>query len=138
MKKIKSVGAFICSLIFLIIGVIMLLWRDFGTQGALRTLLGVEVVLVGVSQLMGSFSYEAVNNDRKHPPDERSIDIRMRAKAWSFDIVTWIMMIVPPLVGMFDAVDSGTHAIVMVAVYGLLAIALLIKAALLIFYERNL
>ena len=93
---------------------------------------------LGVSQLLGSFSYEAVNNDRKHPPDERSIDIRMRAKAWSFDIVTWIMMIVPPLVGMFDAVNSRTHAIVMVAVYGLLAIALLIKAALLIFYERNL
>ena len=138
MKKIKSFGAFICSLVFLIIGVIMLFWRDFGTQGALRTLLGVEVVLVGVSQLLGSFSYEAVNNDRKHPPDERSIDIRMRAKAWSFDIVTWIMMIVPPLVGMFDAVNSRTHAIVMVAVYGLLAIALLIKAALLIFYERNL
>ena len=48
------------------------------------------------------------------------------------------MMIVPPLVGMFDAVDSGTHAIVMVAVYGILSVALLIKAALLIFYERNL
>lgn len=137
MKKIKSFGAFICGFGFLAIGVIILLWRDLSTQGALQTLFGVEVVLMGVSQLLGSFSYEAINNDSKHPPDERSIDIRMRAKAWSFDIVTWIMMIVPPLVGIFEAVDSRTHAIVMVAVYGILSIALLIKAALLIFYERN-
>ena len=113
----------------------MLLWRTFGIQGALRTLLGVEIIITGVSALLYSLSYEGSNNDRKHPPDERSDDIRMRAKAWSFDIVTWLMMIMLPILSFF--LDTQTGAIVAVTAYGILAVGMLLQAALLIFYERN-
>ena len=95
-------------------------------------------MLIGIAGLLSSFSYEASNDDRKHPPDERSADIRMRAKAWSFDIVTFLILVTPPLLELFDVIDSQTRAIVGVALYGILAISWLIKAALLIFYERNL
>ena len=138
MKRIKSFAAFVCGIVLIIFGAALLLWRGLGIQGALRTLLSVEIIITGVSVLLYSLSYEGTNNDRKHPPDERSADIRMRAKAWSFDIVTFLILVTPPLLELFDVIYSQTHAIVGVALYGILAISWLIKAALLIFYERNL
>lgn len=138
MKRIKSFAAFVCGIVLIIFGAALLLWRGLGIQGELRTLLSVEIIITGVSVLLYSLSYEGTNNDRKHPPDERSADIRMRAKAWSFDIVTFLILVTPPLLELFDVIDSQTHAIVGVALYGILAISWLIKAALLIFYERNL
>ena len=133
MKRIKSFAAFVCGIVLIIFGAALLLWRGLGIQDSLRTVLGVEIVLIGIAGLLSSFSYEASNDDRKH-----SADIRMRAKAWSFDIVTFIILVTPPLLELFDVIDSQTHAIVGVALYGILAISWLIKAALLIFYERNL
>ena len=138
MKRIKSFAAFVCGIVLIIFGAALLLWRGLGIQDSLRTVLGVEVVLIGIAGLLSSFSYEASNDDRKHPPDERSADIRMRAKAWSFDIVTFLILLTPPLLELFDVIDGQTHAIVGVALYGILAISWHIKAALLIFYERNL
>lgn len=138
MKRIKSFAAFVCGIVLIIFGAALLLWRGLGIQDSLRTVLGVEIVLIGIAGLLSSFSYEASNDDRKHPSDERSADIRMRAKAWSFDIVTFLILVTPPLLELFDVIDSQTHAIVGVALYGILAISWLIKAALLIFYERNL
>lgn len=138
MKRIKSFAAFVCGIVLIIFGAALLLWRGLGIQDSLRTVLGVEIVLIGIAGLLSSFSYEASNDDRKHPPDERSADIRMRAKAWSFDIVTFLILVTPPLLELFDVIDSQTRAIVGVALYGILAISWLIKAALLIFYERNL
>lgn len=135
MKRIKSFAAFVCGIVLIIFGAALLLWRTFGIQGALRTLLGVEIIITGVSALLYSLSYEGSNNDRKHPPDERSDDIRMRAKAWSFDIVTRLMMIMLPILSFF--LDSQTGAIVAVTAYGILAVGMLLQAALLIFYERN-
>ena len=106
--------------------------REFGVLAA-------ELICICIiAGLLSSFSYEASNDDRKHPPDERSADIRMRAKAWSFDIVTFLILVTSPLLELFDVIDSQTHAIVGVALYGILAVSWLIKAALLIFYERNL
>lgn len=55
--------------------------------------------------------------------------------AWSFDIVTWLMMIMPPILSFF--LDTQAGAIVAVTAYGILAVGTLLKAALLIFYERN-
>ena len=138
MKRIKSFAAFVCGIVLIIFGAALLLWRGLGIQDSLRTVLGAEIVLIGIAGLLSSFSYEASNDDRKHPPDERSADIRMRAKAWSFDIVTFLILVTPPLLELFDVIDSQTHAIVSVALYGILAVSWLIKAALLIFYERNL
>ena len=135
MKRIKSLGVFVCGTVVLAYGIAILLWREFGIQGALRTLLGVEVMLVGFSAILGSLSYEGTNNDKMNPPDERSDEIRMRAKACSFDIVTWLMMILPPILGFF--LDTQTRAIVGVVIYGVLALSMLLKATLLIFYERN-
>lgn len=135
MKRIKSFAAFVCGIVLIVFGAALLLWRTFGIQGALRTLLGVEIIITGVSALLYSLSYEGSNNDRKHPPDERSDDIRMRAKAWSFDIVTRLMMIMLPILSFF--LDSQTGAIVTVTAYGILAVGTLLQAALLIFYERN-
>lgn len=135
MKRIKSFAAFVCGIVLIIFGAALLLWHTFGIQGALRTLLGVEIIITGVSVLLYSLSYEGSNNDRKHPPDERSDDIRMRAKAWSFDIVTRLMMIMLPILSFF--LDSQTGAIVAVTAYGILAVGMLLQAALLIFYERN-
>ena len=135
MKRIKSFAAFVCGIVLIIFGAALLLWRGLGIQGALRTLLSVEIIITGVSVLLYSLSYEGSNNDRKHPPDERSDDIRMRAKAWSFDIVTWLMMIMLPILSFF--LDSQTGAIVAVTAYGILAVGMLLQAALLIFYERN-
>lgn len=135
MKRIKSFAAFVCGIAFIVFGAALLLWRAFGIQGALRTLLGVEIIITGVSVLLYSLSYEGSNNDRKHPPDERSDDIRMRAKAWSFDIVTRLMMIMLPILSFF--LDTQTGAIVAVTAYGILAVGMLLQAALLIFYERN-
>lgn len=135
MKRIKSFVVFICGIVLLVLGAVILLWRDFGMQGVLRTLLGIEFAMIGASALLGSFSYEAVNNDKKCPPDERSDEIRMRAKAWSFDIVTWIMMMLPPILRFF--LDTQTSAIAAAAIYGVLAFGMLLKSALLIFYERN-
>ena len=135
MKRIKSFAAFVCGIVLIVFGAALLLWRTFGIQGALRTLLGVEIIITGVSVLLYSLSYEGSNNDRKHHPDERSDDIRMRAKAWSFDIVTWLMMIMLPILSFF--LDSQTGAIVAVTAYGILAVGMLLQAALLIFYERN-
>lgn len=135
MKRIKSFAAFVCGIVLIVFGAALLLWRTFGIQGALRTLLGVEIIITGVSALLYSLSYEGSNNDRKHPPDERSDDIRMRAKAWSFDIVTRLMMIMLPILSFF--LDSQTGAIAAVTAYGILAVGMLLQAALLIFYERN-
>lgn len=135
MKRIKSFAAFVCGIVLIIFGAAFLLWQTFGIQGALRTLLGVEIIITGVSVLLYSLSYEGSNNDRKHPPDERSDDIRMRAKAWSFDIVTRLMMIMLPILSFF--LDTQTGAIVAVTAYGILAVGMLLQAALLIFYERN-
>ena len=135
MKRIKSFAAFVCGIVLIIFGAALLLWRGLGIQGALRTLLSVEIIITGVSVLLYSLSYEGSNNDRKHPPDERSDDIRMRAKAWSFDIVTRLMMIMLPILSFF--LDSQTGAIVAVTAYGILAVGMLLQAALLIFYERN-
>lgn len=135
MKRIKSLAAFVCGIVLIVFGAALLLWQTFGIQGALRTLLGVEIIITGVSVLLYSLSYEGSNNDRKHPPDERSDDIRMRAKAWSFDIVTRLMMIMLPILSFF--LDSQTGAIVAVTAYGILAVGMLLQAALLIFYERN-
>ena len=135
MERIKSLGVFICGIVFLAAGIVILFLRGLGIHGALRTLLGIEAMLVGFSAVLGSLSYEGTNNDKKNPPDERSEDIRMRAKAWSFDIVTWLMMILPPVLRFF--LDTQTWAIAGVAIYGILALSMLLKAALLIFYERN-
>lgn len=135
MKRIKSFAAFVCGIVLIVFGAALLLWQTFGIQGALRTLLGVEIIITGISVLLYSLSYEGSNNDRKHPPDERSDDIRMRAKAWSFDIVTRLMMIMLPILSFF--LDSQTGAIVAVTAYGILAVGMLLQAALLIFYERN-
>ena len=135
MKRIKSLVVFICGIAVLAVGIVVLFVRGFGIQGALRTLLGIEVILVGFSAVLGSLSYEGTNNDEKNPPDERSEDIRMRAKAWSFDIIIWIMMILPPFLRFF--LDTQTWAIVGVAIYGVLALGMLLKSALLIFYEWN-
>lgn len=55
--------------------------------------------------------------------------------ARSFDIVTRLMMIMPPILNFF--LDTQAGAIVAVTAYGILAVGTLIKAALLIFYERN-
>lgn len=55
--------------------------------------------------------------------------------AWSFDIVTWLMMIMLPILNFF--LDTQAGAIVAVTAYGILAVGTLLKAALLIFYERN-
>ena len=131
MKRIKSFAALVCGIVLLVFGAALLLWRTFGIQGALRTLFGVEIIITGVSVLLYSLSYEGSNNDRKHPPD----DIRMRAKAWSFDIVTWLMMIMLPILSFF--LDTQTGAIVAGTAYGILAVGMLLQAALLIFYERN-
>lgn len=60
---------------------------------------------------------------------------RPYSMAWSFDIVTRLMMIMPPILSFF--LDTQTGAIVAVTAYGILAVGTLIKAALLIFYERN-
>lgn len=135
MKRIKSFAAFVCGIVLIIFGAALLLWRALGIQGALRTLLSVEIIITGVSVLLYSLSYEGTNNDRKHPPDERSADIRMRAKAWSFDILTWIMMMLPPILRFF--LDTQMSAIAAAAIYGVLAFGMLLKSALLIFYERN-
>ena len=135
MKRIKSFAAFVCGIVLIVFGAALLLWRTFGIQGALRTLLGVGIIITGVSAQLYSLSYEDSNNDRKHPPDERSDDIRMRAKAWSFDIVTRLMMIMLPILSFF--LDTQTGAIVAVTAYGILAVGMLLQAALLIFYERN-
>ena len=135
MKRIKSFAAFVCGIVLIIFGAALLLWRGLGIQDSLRTVLGVEIVLIGIAGLLSSFSYEASNDDRKHPPDERSDEIRMRAKAWSFDIVTWIMMMLPPILRFF--LDTQTSAIAAAAIYGVLAFGMLLKSALLIFYERN-
>ena len=135
MKRIKSFAAFVCGIVLIIFGAALLLWRALGIQDSLRTVLGVEIVLIGIAGLLSSFSYEASNDDRKHPPDERSDEIRMRAKAWSFDILTWIMMMLPPILRFF--LDTQTSAIAAAAIYGVLAFGMLIKSALLIFYERN-
>lgn len=136
MKRIKSFAAFVCGIVLIIFGAALLLWRALGIQGALRTLLSVEIIITGISVLLYSLSYEGTNNDRKHPPDERSADIRMRAKAWSFDILTWIMMMLPPILRFF--LDTQMSAIAAAAIYGVLAFGMLLKSALLIFYERNL
>lgn len=135
MKRIKSFAAFVCGIVLIIFGAALLLWRGLGIQDSLRTVLGVEIVLIGIAGLLSSFSYEASNDDRKHPPDERSADIRMRAKAWSFDILTWIMMMLPPILRFF--LDTQMSAIAAAAIYGVLAFGMLLKSALLIFYERN-
>lgn len=55
--------------------------------------------------------------------------------AWSFDIVTWLMMIMLPILNFF--LDTQAGAIVAVTAYGILAVGMLLQAALLIFYERN-
>lgn len=68
MKRIKSLAAFVCGIVLIVFGAALLLWRTFGIQGALRTLLGVEIIITGVSVLLYSLSYEGSNNDRKHPP----------------------------------------------------------------------
>ena len=135
MKRIKSFAALVCGIVLIVFGAALLLWRALGIQGALRTLLSVEIIITGISVLLYSLSYEGTNNDRKHPPDERSDDIRMRAKARSFDIVTWLMMIMLPILNFF--LDTQAGAIVAVTAYGILAVGTLLKAALLIFYERN-
>ena len=135
MKRIKSFAAFVCGIVLIIFGAALLLWRALGIQDSLRTVLGVEIVLIGIAGLLSSFSYEASNDDRKHPPDERSDEIRMRAKAWSFDILTWIMMMLPPILRFF--LDTQMSAIAAAAIYGVLAFGMLLKSALLIFYERN-
>ena len=42
MKRIKSFVVFICGIVLLALGAVILLWRDFGMQGVLRTLLRVS------------------------------------------------------------------------------------------------
>ena len=80
MKRIKSFVVFICGIVLLALGAVILLWRGF-------------------------------------------------------DIVTWIMMMLPPILRFF--LDTQTSAIAAAAIYGVLAFGMLLKSALLIFYERN-
>ena len=54
MKRIKSFAAFVCGIVLIIFGAALLLWRGLGIQGALRTLLSVEIIITGVSVLLYS------------------------------------------------------------------------------------
>lgn len=76
---------------------------------------------------------------RRYEKDQKlcSVSLRYRpySMAWSFDIVTRLMMIMLPILNFF--LDTQTGAIVAVTTYGILAVGTLLKAALLIFYERN-
>ena len=136
MKKIKSKAMLVVG-IFMVLAGFLLSWRSSEVQGSVRMLLVIEAIVFGLSIMISSFSWEAVNNDKKQPPDERSELIRLNAKARSYDIVTGIMLLFPPL---FNLLYNGTDRLdqyITVTVYGMLAISWLIKAVLLIFYERN-
>lgn len=136
MKKIKSKAMLVVG-IFMVLAGFLLSWRSSEIQGSVRMLLVIEAIVFGLSIMISSFSWEAVNNDKKQPPDERSELIRLNAKARSFDIVTGIMLLFPSLFNLFYNGTDRLDQYITVTVYGMLAISWLIKAVLLIFYERN-
>lgn len=137
MKKIKSKALFAVGIFMLVLAGFLLSWRSSEVQETVRILLVTEVIVFGISIMISSFSWEAVNNDKKQPPDERSELIRLNAKARSFDIVTGIMLLFPSLFNLFYNGSDRLDQYITVTVYGMLAISWLIKAVLLIFYERN-
>lgn len=137
MKKIKSKALFAVGILMLVLAVFLLSWPSIEVQESVRMLLVAEVIVFGISIIISSFSWEAVNNDKKQPPDERSELIRLNAKARSFDIVTGIMLLFPSLFNLFYNGTDRLGQYITVTVYGMLAISWLIKAVLLIFYERN-
>lgn len=137
MKKLKSKAMFAVGIFILVLAAIFLFWRNGEVQGSVRALLVIEMIVFGISIMISSFSWEAVNNDKKQPPDERSELIRLNAKARSFDIVTEIMLIFPPLFNLFYNGSDRLDQYITVTIYGMLAVSWLIKAVLLIFYERN-
>lgn len=137
MKKIKSKALFAVGILMLVLAAIFLFWRSGEVQGSVRALLIIEMIVFGISIMISSFSWEVVNNDKKQPPDERSELIRLNAKARSFDIVTGIMLLFPSLFNLFYNGTDRLDQYITVTVYGMLAISWLIKAVLLIFYERN-
>ena len=137
MKKIKSKAMLVLGIFMLVLAGFLLSWRSSEVQETVRILLVTEVIVFGISIMISSFSWEAVNNDKKQPPDERSELIRLNAKARSFDIVTGIMLLFPSLFNLFYNGSDRLDQYITVTVYGMLAISWLIKAVLLIFYERN-
>ena len=137
MKRVINKFYFVFGIVSAVFGIAVLSGLLFHSPDIFIKLLGVESIICGLSLILSSLSYEGSTNSVDTPIDERSKEIRIKAKAKSFDVLVWVIIVFSWFFVPFIGTNGNAAMYVSVIFLGIAAVIMALYAALLIFYERK-